>query len=83
MDMMDKIVIKFAKYAFKDILELLHYSGINEITITKEDNDLEIVIPSRKFESIKQDRGPVYSGTLVENKEWAVSGYEVEENKNV
>lgn len=83
MDMMDKIVIKFAKYAFKDILELLHYSGINEITITKEDNDLEIVIPSRKFESIKQDRGLVYSGTLVENKECDVSGYAVEENKNV
>lgn len=82
--MMDKMTIKFAKYAFKDILELLHYSGINEISMTKEDNDLEIVISSKEFESVKQDRGPIiYSGTLVENKECAVSGYAVEENKNV
>ena len=41
------MAIKFAKYAFKDLLEQLHYSGINEITITKEDNDLEIVISDK------------------------------------
>ena len=50
--MMDKIVIKFAKYAFKDILELLHDSGIDEISMTKEDNELKIVISSKEFESI-------------------------------
>jgi hypothetical protein len=47
--------------------------------MTKEDNELKIVIPSREFENTKQDRGPVYSGTLIENKEWAVSGYAMEE----
>ena len=80
MGMMDKMTIKFAKYAFKDILELLHYSGINEITITKEDNDLEIVIPSRKFKSIKQDRVPAaYSGILVESAaDGRVSGYKTD-----
>ena len=41
------MTIKFAKYAFKDLLKQLHYSGINEITITKEDNNLEIVISDK------------------------------------
>lgn len=41
------MTIKFAKYAFKDLLKQLHYSGINEITITKEDNDLEVVISDK------------------------------------
>ena len=41
------MTIKFAKYAFKDLLKQFHYSGINEITITKEDNDLEVVISDK------------------------------------
>ena len=47
------MTIKFAKYAFKDLLKQLHYSGINEITITKEDNDLEVVISDKYLESQK------------------------------
>lgn len=47
------MTIKFAKYAFKDLLKQLHYSGINEITITKEDNDLEIVISDKYLEPQK------------------------------
>lgn len=47
------MTIKFAKYAFKDLLKQLHYSGINEITITKEDNDLEIVISDKYLEPYK------------------------------
>ena len=47
------MTIKFAKYAFKDLLKQLHYSGINEITVTKEDNDLEVVISDTYLESHK------------------------------
>ena len=47
------MTIKFAKYAFKDLLKQLHYSGINEITITKEDNDLEVVISDKYLASHK------------------------------
>lgn len=47
------MTIKFAKYAFKDLLKQLHYSGINEITITKEDNNLEVVISDRYLEPQK------------------------------
>ena len=47
------MTIKFAKYAFKDLLKQLHYSGINELTITKEDNDLEVVISDKYLESQK------------------------------
>ena len=47
------MVIKFAKYAFKDLLKQLHYSGINEITVTKEDNDLEVVISDKYLEAQK------------------------------
>ena len=47
------MTIKFAKYAFKDLLKQLHYSGINEITITKEDNDLEVVISDKYLEPQK------------------------------
>ena len=47
------MIIKFAKYAFKDLLKQLHYSGINEITVTKEDNDLEVVISDRYLEPHK------------------------------
>ena len=47
------MTIKFAKYAFKDLLKQLHYSGINEITITKEDNNLEVVIPNKYLEPQK------------------------------
>ena len=47
------MTIKFAKYAFKDLLKQLHYSGINEITVTKEDNDLEVVISDKYLEPHK------------------------------
>ena len=47
------MTIKFAKYAFKDLLKQLHHSGINEITVTKEDNDLEIVISDKYLEPHK------------------------------
>ena len=47
------MTIKFAKYAFKDLLKQLHYSGINEITVTKEDNDLEVVISDKYLEAQK------------------------------
>lgn len=75
--MMDKMIIKFAQYAFKDILELLHDSGIDEISMTKEDNELKIVISSKEFESIKSDRVPaIASGILMESAtDGRVSGY--------
>ncbi len=41
--------ITFAKYAFKDLLELLQYSGITEVAITKEDDDLVVVISDKSF----------------------------------
>ena len=47
------MVIKFAKYAFRDLLKQLYYSGINEITVTKEDNDLEVVISDKYLEAQK------------------------------
>ena len=49
------MIIKFAKYAFKDLLKQLHYSGINEITVTKEDNDLEVVISDKYLEPHKTE----------------------------
>ena len=38
---------------YQDLLKQLHYSGINEITVTKEDNDLEIVISNKYLEPQK------------------------------
>lgn len=78
---MANMTIKFAKYAFKDILELLNYSGINEITITKEDSELEIVIPERVFEYTGY-RDTVYSGVLTNSKSISgkrISGYVIDE----
>lgn len=43
------MIIKFAKYAFLDILELLQEAGVKEIIVTKEDSDLEIVLPDNFF----------------------------------
>ena len=41
---MNKIKIKFASYALHDILRALKCSGVDEVTITKEDNDLILVV---------------------------------------
>ena len=40
--------IKVANYALQDLLYALECSGINEVTCTKEDNDLLIVYNARK-----------------------------------
>ena len=65
---MDKMTIKFAKYAFKDLLKQLHYSGINEITITKEDNDLEVIISDKYLEPHKVEMSATHipRGCIVE-----------------
>ena len=49
---MKEIKITFARYALADIIYSLHCSGIDNITITREDNDLEIVIDSEELSRV-------------------------------
>lgn len=62
--------ITFAKYAFKEILEQLQYSGITDITITKEDGNLIIVVPET---SIKQAVSYVYNTDTAVNTDGHVT----------
>ena len=48
-----KITIKYASYALADILYDLLNCGITDITITKEDNDLEIVLTREQLAKVK------------------------------
>lgn len=41
------ITVKVATYALVDVLKALESGGLSSCTITKEDNDLEIVLTSR------------------------------------
>ena len=41
---MNKIRIKFANYALHDILRALNCSGVKDVTITKEDNELILIV---------------------------------------
>ena len=41
--------IKFANYAFKDILKLLHDSNIDDIVITKEDSQLILYLDDKQL----------------------------------
>lgn len=45
--------IKFANYAFKDILKLLHDSNIDDIVITKEDSQLILYVDYKQLEDNK------------------------------
>ena len=70
--------ITFAKYAFKDILEQLEYSGITDICITKEDNNLIIVVPET---AIKQTVSHVFNSDTALNPE-PVAYVTAKQNKN-
>ena len=48
--MLNKINVKVAPYALLDVLRALYNSDVKEVTITKEDNDLVLVVDtSRNF----------------------------------
>lgn len=54
------ITVKVATYALVDVLKALESKGITSCTITKEDDDLEIVLTSR-------DLRPFLSYQKIEN----------------
>lgn len=48
--MLNKINVKVAPYALLDVLRALYNSDVKEVTITKEDNELVLVVDtSRNF----------------------------------
>lgn len=73
--------ITFAKYAFKDILEQLEYSGITDICITKEDNNLIIVVPET---AIKQTMPYTSTSTdVIVSKSQHIDGKQTKEASRV
>ena len=67
---MKKINITFARYALADIIYSLHCSGIDNITITREDNDLEIVIDSDELANVVLPRNGANTKNCEPCKEW-------------
>lgn len=56
--------IKFATYAFKDILKLLHESNIDDIVITKEDSQLILYVD---YKQLEDNKSCVASGWVTKN----------------
>ena len=56
--------IKYATYAFKDILKLLHDSNIDDIVITKEDSQLILYFDD---EQLEDNKSCVASGWATKN----------------
>ena len=50
MDTTNKIRVKVASYALLDVLRALHNENVKDVTVTKEDNDLILIVDtSRNF----------------------------------
>ena len=71
--------ITFAKYAFKDILEQLEYSGVTDICITKEDNNLIIVVPET---ATKQTVAYIYNSDTALSTHEAAAPVTAKQSKN-
>lgn len=52
-DLPEYVSIKVANYALVDVIEALFDGGLTEFTITKEDNDLVLVIKISKLKKLK------------------------------